>query len=235
MRITKSNKMEKINKLTRVILTCAFLLVLTGCAGMGMPNRTYIDQMDHETDGFFVAGQDFPVVSGDQSVEGRSRAEIGMRTPASARSKKAVTRYKSVREELVAKLNNLTEHELNDYNRAGEFLPTDSDKIYYLNLPKHERLEYLMSRGYSPEISKKYLQDKSEGKGMSFFESRAVKVNDISMGMSKNNIISSWGQPNRVDVAGNPVNQNERWSYYESGKVRQVFFESGRVEGWSIE
>ena len=70
---------------------------------------------------------------------------------------------------------------------------------------------------------------------MSFFESRAVKVNDISMGMSKDNIIGRWGQPSRVDIAGNPINQNERWSYYESGKVRQVFFEAGKVEGWSIE
>ena len=224
-----------INKLARVLLAFALLIVLTGCAGLGMPNRSFIDEMDHETDGFFIAGQDFPVVAGDKSFEGRSQKEITSRTPASITSKKEVVRHKSVREELASKLNGLTENELEEYRRALEFLPSDSDKIFYLNLPRYERVDYLMSRGYSPEISKKYLQDKSEGKGMSFFESRAVKVNSIAIGMSKNNIIGSWGQPSRVDVAGNPVNQNERWSYYESGKVRQVFFESGKVEGWSIE
>jgi hypothetical protein len=235
MRNTKLLNMELLNRLTRLILVFAFLIILNGCAGLRMPNRTYIDQMDHETDGFFIAGQDFPVVSGDQSFEGRTKEEITMRTPASVRTKKAAIQYKSIREELVSKLNNLSEHELNEYNRALEYLPSDSDKIYYLNLPRYERVEYLMSRGYSPEISKKYLKDKSEGKGMSFFESRAVKVNNITMGMSKDNIVTRWGQPSRVDVAGNPMNQNERWSYYESGKVRQVFFEAGRVGGWSIE
>jgi hypothetical protein len=235
MKTIKINQSQKMNKLTQVLLVCALLIVISGCAGLGIPNRSFIDEMDHETDGFFIAGQDFPVVAGDRAFEGRTKKEINSRTPASITSKKEISRHRSVRKELTSKLNGLSEHESEEYRRALEFLPKDSDKIFYLNLPRHERLDYLMSRGYSPEISKNYLQEKSEGKGMSFFESRAVKVNDITVGMSKNTIVSSWGQPSRVDVAGNPINQNERWSYYESGKVRQVFFEAGKVEGWSIE
>ena len=212
------------------------LIVLSSCAGMtnGL-NRTYIDEMEHETDGFFVAGQDFPVVAGDNGFEGRTSEEINQRTPASLRTAKQRTQFRSVRDELTSRVNNLNEHEMEEYRIALEFLPTDSDKIYFLNLPRYERIEYLMARGYSPEISKKYLKDKSEAKGMSFFESRAVKAKDIVMGMSKNGIVETWGKPSRVDVAGNPMNENERWSYYESGKVRQVFFEKGKVEGWSIE
>lgn len=210
------------------------LLGLTGCAGMYYPQRTYIDQMEQE-DSFFVAGQDFPVVTGDKGFEGRTPEEVISRTPASAATQKERLQYKSVREELAAKVNNLTEYEMEEYRAALEFLPTDSDKIYFLNLPRHERLEYLMARGYSPEISQKYLKDKSEAKGMSFFESRAVRVSEISVGMTKTTIVQAWGQPNRVDVAGNPVNENERWSYYDGGKVRQVYFEGGKVEGWSIE
>lgn len=226
--------MELMNKLKKLTLLIG-LSTLVGCAGMYGPQRTFIDEMEHETDGFFVAGQDFPVVTGDKGFEGRSAEEITMRTPASIKTSEQRAQYKSVREELVAKVNNLSEHEMEEYRAALEFLPTDSDKIYFLNLPRHERLEYLMSRGYTPEISQKYVKDKSEAAGMSFFESRAVKVHEISMGMSKNKILEAWGQPSRVDVAGNPANENERWSYYESGKVRQVFFEGGKVEGWSIE
>ena len=58
---------------------------------------------------------------------------------------------------------------------------------------------------------------------MSYFESRAVRVSDIHHGMTKLQVQDLWGSPTRVDVAGNPTNENERWSFYESGKVKQSF------------
>jgi hypothetical protein len=43
-----------------------------------------------------------------------------------------------------------------------------------------------------------------------------------------------WGRPAQVEVAGNPDNENERWTFFESGSMRQVYFESGSVQGWNI-
>ncbi len=204
-------------------------LSISSCAGLGSINRSYVDEMDHQTDGFFIPGQDFPVTSGDQGVEGRSRKEIQLRTPSSFRSKEASLRERSVREELISKVNGLSGRDLNQYQLAKRYLPTDSDKIFYLNLPRYERTEYLISRG------DKGPKKKSQAKGMSFFESRATRLGHVSVGMSKKRIIDMWGRPGRVDIAGNPRRENERWSFYENGKIRQVFFESGKVEGWSIE
>ena len=53
--------------------------------------------------------------------------------------------------------------------------------------------------------------------------------------MSKTEVQRIWGSPSRVDVAGNPKMENERWSFYHNGRVKTVFFESGRVEGWEIQ
>lgn len=211
------------------------LICLTGCGGMAYPDRTFIEQMDHETDGFFVPGQDFSVVPGDGGAAGRTRDEIHQRTPASVRTRKDELQDRSLKQELGAKLNALDERSYDEYVRYREFLPTDSDKLYFLNLPRNERVDYLMTRGYAPEISKKYLKEKQNGRGMSYFESRAVRVNDIFHGMSKVQVQTSWGRPTRVDIAGNPANENERWSFYENGKVRQVFFENGSVAGWIMD
>lgn len=219
-----------------LLFTFIFSVSLVGCANMAHPDRTFIEQMDHETDGFFVPGQDFSVVPGDNGYEGRTRDEIRQRTPASARTREEELESRSLATELRAKLNSLDEREYDEYVRYREYLPTNSDKLYYLNLPKRDRVDYLMTRGYAPEISKKYLRDKQNaGRGMSYFESRAVRVSDITHGMTKLQVQDLWGSPTRVDVAGNPSNENERWSFYESGKVRQVFFEKGRVAGWIVD
>ena len=47
-------------------------------------------------------------------------------------------------------------------------------------------------------------------------------------------VVKSWGNPSKVDVAGDPKNQNERWTFYEKNKVKRVYFEKGLVNGWDI-
>ena len=55
------------------------VLQLTGCAFM--ENRTFITEMEQESDGVFVAGRDFRTVPGDTGKAYRSREDIMMRTP----------------------------------------------------------------------------------------------------------------------------------------------------------
>ena len=66
-----------------LFLIFLFSIALVGCANFAYPDRTFIEQMDHETDGFFVPGQDFAVVPGDNGYE-EDVDEIRQRTPASA-------------------------------------------------------------------------------------------------------------------------------------------------------
>ena len=63
---------------------------------------------------------------------------------------------------------------------------------------------------------------------------------DLRLGMPARSVESSLGQPNQVEVAGNPKYGNERWTYerafptsngyYSEKKV--IYFEAGSVVGW---
>jgi hypothetical protein len=44
--------------------------------------------------------------------------------------------------------------------------------------------------------------------------------------------MNTFGRPTRVEVAGNPSYENERWLYSVNGATKYIYFESGRVEGW---
>lgn len=62
---------------------------------------------------------------------------------------------------------------------------------------------------------------------------------DIVFGMDRDEVLSSWGEPGKVQIAGNPNEGNERWVYSESGsryfgesRSRFVYFKNGRVSGW---
>jgi hypothetical protein len=116
---------------------------------------------------------------------------------------------------------------------------------YYQNLPwlktDTEQLEFLKQNGYYARQA--WLRKNSIGK-------RAVEVDqvsedliaakDISIGMPGDFVRRSWGAPDSVDIAGNPIYGNERWRYkrYSSSpegyqlQTRIVYFEAGKVVGW---
>jgi outer membrane protein assembly factor BamE (lipoprotein component of BamABCDE complex) len=50
--------------------------------------------------------------------------------------------------------------------------------------------------------------------------------------MSKSDVMNHLGHPTRVEVAGNPSYENERWLYTRNGASNYVYFEAGHVEGW---
>ena len=57
----------------------------------------------------------------------------------------------------------------------------------------------------------------------------------LTVGMTKNEVCVTWGQPAIVEFAGNPSFQNERWSFSRNGRTNYIYFESGRVSGWDLE
>ncbi len=67
----------------------------------------------------------------------------------------------------------------------------------------------------------------------------AIQNRDIVPGMSAHEVISAWGRPRDVEVAGDGSHGNERWVYYSGnsrryglGGARMIYFENGRVVGW---
>lgn len=61
----------------------------------------------------------------------------------------------------------------------------------------------------------------------------------LTLGMSMAKVRKLWGQPQDVEVAGDPNSGNERWTYlnglsnqWGTSSSRVVYFEQGQVAGW---
>lgn len=200
---------------------------LTSCSEF-LPDRSYIEEMNRESDPFLQAGRDFPVVSGDSGEAYRSREEIRKRTPASERSRKQNQETISIKQELEQKEAEIPEEMLEQYSKDKKFLPTDSDKLYYLSLGASDRPNYI-------KIKRDDLAEDLGGKNQDFVQRRSVHAAELYLGMAKAQVVSAWGRPTRIEIAGNPKNQNERWSFIEDGNVKQIYFENGKVQGWALD
>ncbi len=214
------------NKFILFALFGACLILNTGCAGF-LPDRSFIEEMNRESDPFLLAGKDFPVVSGDTGEAYRSRDEVQKRTPASERSRKLQKEQMSIKQELDQKEADIPVESLEQYSKDKKFLPTDSDKLYYLSLSSGERASYI-------SVKKQDLQD-DQGKGQDFIQKHSIHNGELYLGMAKPQVLQIWGKPSKIEIAGNPKNQNERWSFVEDGNVKQIYFESGKVQGWALD
>ncbi len=202
-------------------------LCLTGCASL-FEHRSFIGEMDYSSDPFFVPGEDFNLVSGDSGQVYRSREDIRKRTPLSARTRKEFRQEESLRRELARKEVELSFRERRNYKEASAYLKSDSERIYYINLSPRERRQYLSARG----VQLGRWGSRSSSRGLASVDPYGYGQRNLFLGMSKNEVRRSWGRPARIDVAGNPANQNERWIFYDNGGSRHVFFERGVVQGW---
>ncbi len=101
---------------------------------------------------------------------------------------------------------------------------TVSEKIYFLKLSPFDRRDYLVARGFISE---------REG-GTHRTPAQVFKgLNDeVALGMSKPDVLDSLGKPLRVEIAGNPRHENERWLYRFNGAPKYIYFEAGEVQGW---
>jgi len=65
---------------------------------------------------------------------------------------------------------------------------------------------------------------------------RAIEMRDVVLGMTRHDVMESWGQPAQREVAGRGIGGHERWIYgsrYSLSGSRTVIFENGKVAGWS--
>lgn len=123
-----------------------------------------------------------------------------------------------------------TKREKKQYYGVRAALKNDRERIYFLSLPTFEAKErWAQQRGLGQQ-DETYSDDVA----------RVIESNDIALGMSQKAVMEAWGDPDAVEVAGNPLYGYERWKYnrYVSGaegyqkEMRIVYFEGGRVVGW---
>jgi hypothetical protein len=214
---------ELIKKIPKIVV----IGFLTSSCSSFLPDRSFIEEMNRESDPAFLAGRDFPVVSGDMGNPYRSSQEIKKRTPQSEKSKKQSLETDSIKQELEQKVANIPEELMEQYVKDKKYLPTDSDKLYYLSLSPNERGQYIDIK----------IQDMSDdlGKNQDFVQKRSIHGGEVFQGMDKNQVIQLWGKPTKVEIAGNPKYQNERWSFMEDGSLKQLYFENGKVQGWALD
>ena len=220
--------MEQIMK--RSILFLTFVSTLSSCAFM--ENRTFINEMERESDGVFVAGRDFRTVPGDNGQAFRSREEIMMRTPATEMTTQERQEYKSMQSELSMKEEKLQGYDREMYDSVSPYFETMEERLYYLSLSPQERDQWVEYRQMS--ISRPVKTYKPATRGIASVDPMGMSDRQLTQGMSKQQVMTLWGRPARVEVAGDPGNENERWSYNNNGAVQQVYFENGAVAGWNL-
>jgi hypothetical protein len=117
----------------------------------------------------------------------------------------------------------------------------DQYNKYKGTMSAKERAEFLRMKDASAR--KRWVQAKGIKEDRSRFPSSitaAVEDGDIALGMPKEAVKESWGDPELMEVAGNPNLGNERWTYtrYLSSaegfqeEHRIIYFEGGQVIGW---
>jgi hypothetical protein len=172
---------------------------------------------------FFRPHHDFPVIEGDVdenwstpfSQTGREIASDQNPLGRSERFLKSELQQLEARQDL---------EDLQFYNRHKHQFKTSSEKIYFLKLPHYERKDYLVGRGFM-NPSKPAPESYSD-------KVFSLNKNDVNLGMKKEDVLSSCGKPLKVEIAGNPRHQNERWLYRFDGAPKYIYFESGEVQGW---
>jgi len=196
----------------------------------GFSSCAFLEHRDFENemseyrmdDPMFIPHQDFAVVPGDSGRYHRSNDIISSRTPATAQTRDRQIYNESLKRELRGLENNLTDSEYSDYIKYRDQIGGDSEKIYFLRLSKLERINYLGAKAIS--TPRYYTVNENR---------MAAYSNDIVLGMQKNEVLRSWGQPIRKEVSGDPRYENERWAFRRNGTVSYIYFSGGVVEGWS--
>lgn len=120
--------------------------------------------------------------------------------------------------------------ERRQYFGLKPYFNSDLERIYFLRLPTIEARErWAINKGIT-----------TDEKVFDAPTTYLIENNDIAKNMTRNAVKQSWGEPDFIEVAGDPLYGNERWRYnklvssedgYRS-ESRIIYFEAGRVIGW---
>jgi hypothetical protein len=128
-------------------------------------------------------------------------------------------------------------------------LSSQREKEHYSRLlpwfeSKEERLNYLLEPHL--QSKEKFAQEFGiwqRAQNPSATVLNLVRNQDIALGMPQVYVRQSWGEPQKIEISGDPYFKNERWKYTRQistpqgfrQEKRTVFFEGGKVAGWDTE
>jgi hypothetical protein len=123
-----------------------------------------------------------------------------------------------------------SKRELVQYNKILPQFESSQEKIEFLSLANFEEKQIWIRES---DILNRNKSAPSEVASI-------IEQNDISVGMTEEWVKQSWGDPDKVEFAGNPVFRNIRWKYIKQiptplgykQETKLVYFEGGKVVGW---
>jgi hypothetical protein len=153
--------------------------------------------------------------------------EVAQAVSSLSRDPKTASKLKSLENRMTSS------KEIEQYSKALPYMTSDLEKMEFLGLEGfEERQLWLSQKNFPtrPTESAKSLQE-------------LVDARDISLGMPQKLVKRSWGDPDSVEVSGNPRFKNERWVYETNVSTpdgyrlekKSVYFEGGKVVGWEVE
>ena len=218
-------------KFLPIVFFCT--IAISGCSFFS--HQQFFDKMERKEQ-FWVAEDDFPLVRGDVGVSYQTREEILSRTPSALPEDREARQRASLTRELVAREAQLSPYEFNRYMQIKDDLETVSEKIYYLRLSPGNRERYLALRLPQDRRPSSSLAMNRRGEPSSF-RSIFLPVSssrEITVNMSKEEVVNRWGRPSFIEVAGDPARENERWIFVHSEGRKAIYFEKGMVQGWTL-
>lgn len=123
--------------------------------------------------------------------------------------------------------------EVDQYSKVLPWFESEEEKAEFLRLPDFEsKQQWLNEHNFGGRSQK--VQSEMES---------LVESKDIALGMPAALVRKSWGEPENIEVSGNPQFKNERWKYHKfvtspdgyKSEKKIVYFEGGRVVGWEVE
>jgi hypothetical protein len=126
-----------------------------------------------------------------------------------------------------------TRKEVEQYSKMLPWFKDDQERIEFLSQGNFEDKQRWLNEQNFLSRPQQIMGDMKE----------LVEAQDITLGMPQTLVKKSWGDPDVIEVSGNPQFRNERWRYnkyistsdgYKSEK-KVVYFEGGKVVGWELE
>jgi hypothetical protein len=126
-----------------------------------------------------------------------------------------------------------TKKEVEQYSKMLPYFKSEQEQLEFLSQSDFEARQRWLNENH---FTSRPAQITTEMKEL-------VDAQDITLGMPQSLVKKSWGEPDVVEVSGNPAFRNERWRYnkyvstndgYKPEK-KVVYFEGGRVVGWEAE
>ncbi|OQW47221.1 MAG: hypothetical protein A4S09_15625 [Proteobacteria bacterium SG_bin7] len=201
------------------------ILLLTGMlTGLSACSLLNLSSSGHRT---YDADQELSQYYSDKRQEERNRARTQLGRP-SAKSDDPQLDARITLNRLERQISTKNEKAL--YYKYKPYIPDDNARIDFLRTQSYEaKSEWLRRKKITTEVFEypKIIQD-------------LINNNDICLGMTRQAVQESWGEPDVKEVAGDPMYGNERWKYStsvstENGfnqETRYVFFDGGLVSGW---